>query len=101
MNPKISTTEFFKRPSAFLPIMLSLVAVSLVVAHIATDGMAPQPDEGTMAHLWQLLMAAQVPITAYFLVRWVAVAPRAVLTVFGVQLATALLALLPVFLLKW
>lgn len=101
MNPEISTAEFFKRPSSFLPILLSIIAVGLVVVHIATDGIAPQPDEGTAAHLWQLLMAAQMPIAAYFLIRWVPVAPRAALPVFGAQVTAALVAIAPVFLLKW
>ncbi|MEO6003794.1 MAG: hypothetical protein ABIZ04_09965 [Opitutus sp.] len=101
MNPEISTVEFFKRPSAFLPILFSLIAVGLIVAHIATDGLAPQPDEGTAAHLWQLVMAAQVPLVGYFVIRWVPVAPRVALPIFGAQITAALIAVAPIFLLKW
>lgn len=93
--------EFFKRPSAFLPIVMSLVAIGIIVVHIVTDGIAPQPDEGAAAHLWQLLMAAQVPIIGYFLIRWVPVVPRVALPVFGAQLAAVIAALAPVFLLGW
>ncbi len=101
MNPAISMTALFKRPSAFLPILLSLAAVGVIVAHIAAHGTAPQPDEGAAAHLWQLLMAAQVAGMIYFLVRWVPAGPRTAWIVFSVQLAAALLAIAPVWLLKW
>jgi hypothetical protein len=70
MNTEICVAEAFKRPSAFLPILMSLIAIVVIVVHIAISGTAPQSDEGTAAHLWQLLMAAQVPIVAFFLIRW-------------------------------
>src|SRR5262249_55023826 len=101
MNPAISTAELFKRPSAFLPVLMSLAAVGLIVAQLATHGTAPQRDEGTAAHLWQLLMVAQGAGMIYFLIRWVPVGPRAAWQIFGIQLAAALLAIVPVLLLKW
>ena len=29
-----------------------------------------RPDEGTIAHLWQLLMAGQLPVLAFFAIKW-------------------------------
>jgi len=47
---------------------MSLAAISLILGHIAIFGVSRQPDEGTAAHLWQLLMVGQLPIVAFFAV---------------------------------
>jgi hypothetical protein len=101
MSIDLSVTKAFRRPSAFLPIAMSLCAVGVIMAHLLIAGPAPQPDEGTAAHLWQLLMVAQVPFIAAFLIRWARQTPRAALTVLAAQLVAALAALAPVYLLKW
>ena len=88
-------------PSAFLPIAMSLLAVAVVLAHIAIFGTARQPDEGTAAHLWQLLMAGQLPIILFFAIRWLPRAPRCALSVLAMQAAAAFSALAPVYLLHW
>ena len=46
-----------RQPSAFIPIVMSLGALSTVLYHIAMFGVARQSDEGAAAHIWQLLMA--------------------------------------------
>ncbi len=33
-------------------------------------GLVREPDEGTIAHLWQLLMAGQMPFLAFFAIKW-------------------------------
>lgn len=91
--------SMLKRPSAFLPVLMSLAAVAIVLVHIALFGTAREADEGTAAHLWQLLMAAQLPIILFFMARWLPESPRQALPVLGLQIAAALAALAPVFLL--
>jgi hypothetical protein len=49
---------------------MSLAALALVVGHIAMFGVAREADEGTTAHLWEVLMAGQLPVVAYFAVKW-------------------------------
>ena len=92
--------SLLRRPSAFLPIVLSFGALATVLLRIAIAGTAPEPDEGTAAHIWQLLLAGQLPIVFSFVLRWVPRAPREALPVLGLQVAAMLAALLPVFLLK-
>ncbi len=89
------------RPSAWLPIVMSSVALVLVVGHIAAFGVARQSDEGTEAHLWQILMAAQVPIIAFAAVKWLPRSPRPALLVLALQAGAALAAISPVYLLHW
>ena len=90
-----------KRPSALIPLAMSVAALGLVLGHIAMFGIARQPDEGTAAHLWQLLMAGQVPVVAFFAIRWLPRRPRKALLVLGLQAAAGLAAAAPVFVLKW
>lgn len=95
----ITVSGMLRNPSAFLPVLMSLAALATVVVHVARFGAAREADEGTAAHLWQLLMAGQVPIIAFFAVRWLPQAPREARLVLALQLAAALAALAPVFLL--
>jgi hypothetical protein len=95
----VSVERLFRTPSGFVPLVLSSLALLLVLVHVATVGVAPQPDEGADTHLWQLLMIAQLPLIAYFGMRWVPLAPRQGLIVLGTQLAFALAAAMPVLLL--
>ena len=48
-----------KHPVALLRIAMSGAAVAIVLIHPTFVGAAPQTDEGTEAHLWQLLMAGR------------------------------------------
>ena len=97
----MSPRTVLKRPSAFLPVAMSLVALATVLTFLAVHGPAPQADEGTAAHIWQLLMAAQVPIVLFFAFHWVRQSPREAAPILALQVAAALAAMAPVFLLHW
>src|SRR5438093_156254 len=90
----------FRHPSAWLPVAMSGAALAVVIAHIVTVGIAREPDEGTAAHFWQLLMAGQLPLIAFFVFVHVA-SPRQVLPVLVLQLCAALAAVAPVFIFNW
>ena len=90
-----------KRPSAFVPLAMSLAALATVVVFIALNGTAPQADEGAAAHIWQLLMAAQVPIVLFFAIKWLPRSPRQAVPILSLQVVAALAAMTPVFLLHW
>jgi len=86
-----------KQPSGFIPMAMSLAALALVVGHIAIFGVVHEADEGTTAHLWQLLMAGQVPVVAYFSVKWLPQTPGNALRVLALQFVAALAACAPVY----
>jgi hypothetical protein len=90
-----------RQPSAFIPIAMSIAALVTVLYHVAMFGIAREPDEGTAAHIWQLLMAGQVPVVAFYAVKWLPRAPRTALQVLALQVGAALLALAPVYWLGW
>ena len=89
-----------KRPSAFLPVIMSVAALAVVLGHIAMFGAAREANEGSAAHLFQLLIAAQVPIIAFFAITWLPQSPRRAAQVLALQLLAALAALAPVYLLN-
>ena len=89
-----------KRPSALIPLAMSFAALILVLGHVAFFGAAREADEGTAAHLWQLLMAGQIPVIAFFAVTWLPRAPRQALLVLALQVVAALAAAGPVFFLN-
>lgn len=106
MNPNPNSFRvILKHPSAFLPLAMSLTALGVLFAagiygilHGA-HGIIRQPDEGTAAHLWQLLMAGQLPVLLFFAIKWLPRAPRQTLYVLALQAGAALASIAPVLLL--
>src|SRR2546426_3625037 len=90
-----------KQPSALIPLAMSCAALAIVLGHLAMSGVGREADEGTAAHLWQLLMAGQLPVVAFFAIKWLPRSPRQALLVLALQAGAALAALAPVFLLNW
>ena len=80
--------SLIRQPSAYLPLTLSLAALTLVLGHAAVFGIVHEADEGAAAHIWQILMAVQLPILAYFIFRWLPSRPRESLQVLGLLAAT-------------
>jgi hypothetical protein len=85
-----------KQPSAFVPVAMSLTALALVLGHIALYGAAREADEGTTAHLWQILMAGQIPVLAFFAIKWMPRALRPALGVLALQIGAVLASMAPV-----
>ena len=90
-----------KNPSAFLPLVMSFGAFVTVLIYVAMFGAARQADEGTAAHIWQILMAGQIPIILFFGIKWLPRTPKQALLVLVLQGGAALMALAPVYLLKF
>ncbi len=86
-----------RQPSAYLPVAMSLVGLALVLIHAARYGIIHEADEGTSAHLFQILMVAQLPIVAFFAIKWLPRAPRQTLLVLALQAVAALAAFAAVF----
>jgi len=60
-------TQHINRLSATLLIVLSMTALFLVLAALAQPPRALPSDEGTEAHIFQLSIAAHLPMTLIFL----------------------------------
>jgi hypothetical protein len=86
-------------PSAWLPFVLSLVALVMVVGYAVAFGVADHQDEGTPARLFQLLMAVQAIVIGHFAVRWLpresrTAAPILVLQIIAASIPVAAIVLL-------
>jgi hypothetical protein len=86
----------FRLPSALAPLAMSLLALAVVVGHLALAGAAPQIDEGPAAHIFQLLLAGQAPVVAFFAIKWLPRLPAEAMMMIGLQAGAAMLALVPV-----
>jgi hypothetical protein len=93
--------SLLKRPTGFIPITMSLTALGIVIGYAAMYGVARQADEGAAAHLWQLLMAGQLPLIAFFAIKWLPKAPKECALVLVLQGAAALSAMFPVWWFQW
>jgi hypothetical protein len=89
--------SFLKQPSVFIPLAMSLSALALVLGHAAVYGIIHEADEGAPAHIWQLLMAAQVPLIAFLAMKWLPQAPKPTLQVLGLLAGTTLANLAAVY----
>jgi uncharacterized membrane protein len=86
-----------KHPSTFVPVAMSLLALAVVIGHAAIYGIAHEADEGVAAHIFQILMAAQLPVIVFLIVTRLRREPLETLRVLAVQAAAAFAAFTAVF----
>jgi hypothetical protein len=80
---------------------MSVAALSIVLGYAVMFGVARQADEGAAAHMWQLLMAGQLPVIAFFLFKWLPTQPKQASFVLALQICAALAAMFPVWWFRW
>lgn len=88
-----------KHPSAFVPLAMSLAALAMVIMHALVFGRDHETDEGTPAHIFQLFLVAQLPIVAFFAIKWLPQDPAPALAVLALQASAGLAAIVSVLLL--
>lgn len=95
-----SILSLSKQPSAFVPMAMSVAALTVLGVSLAMFGVPPpHADEGATAHIWQLLMTLQFLGIGWFAFKWLRKSPRVALGVLGIQVALALAAMAPVYIL--
>jgi hypothetical protein len=105
LKSQVEIRQMMKEPSAFVPVAMSVAAIALVVVKVlgdlATHGtVVHEADEGGAAHLWQLLMAGQAPVLAFFAIKWLPRAPKQALYILALQTGVALTSLAAMFFLR-
>ena len=99
-DASMTVRALMDRPTGYLPVAMSVGALAMIVWFVAAHGVVHQPDEGAQAHLWQILVAGQVPLIAAFAYRWLPTTRRPALVVLGLQVAAiTLLAVAPLWML--
>lgn len=97
MNAHTAHASPMKQVSAVLPLAMSTAALAMVLVHFAFYGIVHETDEGTPAHIFQVLMVAQIPFIGYFAAKWLPLAPRQAVGVLALQAAGALAAVAAVY----
>lgn len=98
LDAPITVRALLRQPTGYLPVAMSVGALAMVAWFVAVHGVVHQPDEGAQAHLWQLFVAGQVPVIAYFAFRWLPTSIRPALVVLALQIgALVLLAVAPLW----
>ena len=90
------TRATLNRAAGLAPLACSAVAFAIVMTNVLA-GVPPQPDENASAHLWQVLMAVQLPLIAWFALTadW---RRRSTVLLTALQVAGIAVACLPVWL---
>ncbi len=87
----MTVRTLMRQPTGYLPVAMSLGALAMIAWFVAVHGVVQRPDEGAQAHLWQLLVAGQVPLVAHFAFRWLPRARRPALVILVLQAAAVML----------
>jgi hypothetical protein len=73
-----------KRICGIAPIVMSLIALALVIEGAIEFGNHPPADEGWQAHIFQIMMVAELPIiVAFIILSWHSLKQN--LAIFGAQ----------------
>ena len=93
--------RMLRRPSAVVPVAMSAAALAVLIVYVALNGTARQEDEGAAAHIWQILMAGQLPVIGLFVIKWLPLERQPALQVLALQFTAALAAIFPVWWFGW
>ena len=86
-----------KQATVFLPFAMSIIAISMVLVNAAIFGIVEEADEGTAAHLFQLLLILQLPFIAFLAISWLAHAPIHTLKFIALQVPVAFAAMVAAY----
>ena len=95
--------DIIRKPSAFIPIMMSVIAFLFLIIYLVFYGvndLHQSSDEGTAARIFQLLISGQLPMILYFFFRWFFKKPKQVFWVIILQIISAAIPLFVVYLLE-
>lgn len=90
-----------RRPSAFLPLAMSATVLAFIIAQLLQSGTVRASDENAGAHLFQILTPLQLPIIAFFALRWLPQRRDPALKVLALQCTAVLAIFAIVFSLHW
>src|SRR3989344_9640430 len=85
--------SILKKPSAWIPIVLSAGMLAFIIVYLAMYGVttpAPDADEGTPAHLFQLWLVLEALMIVFFAIKWLSRNLKEALKVLALQIAAVL-----------
>jgi hypothetical protein len=100
MSVRTSEGSLFRKASAWIPIAMSLSALTFLLIYAAIFGTRYHADERWPARIFQLVMLAELPIAAFFAVKWLPKQPRQSLIVLAAQAIAWIIPIATVLLLE-
>jgi hypothetical protein len=94
------SVPLMKQPSAFVPLAMSLVGLTMVIVYATMFGVVHGGPERAPARIFQLLMVAQIPIGLFFAIKWLPREPKQTLLVLALQAGAWLAAVGTIFLIE-
>ena len=79
---------------------MSLAALVFTLVWLAVFGIVRSEDEGTAAHIFQLLIGGQLPIIAFFAIKWLPQKPKQAVEILALQFVAGVIAFAPVYFLE-
>ncbi len=95
--------NIIRKPSAWLPIAISLVVLTSILGYVAvaTFGVVPEDGSRIFSIYFQWLTLAQVPIIVFFAIKWLSRQPKQAALILVVQIIAAVISLAPIGLFEW
>ena len=100
LEEQMKSRTLLRKPSALLPVLMSFSALAVVAIFISIYGDVQQQDEGTAAHLFQLLIALQIPNSLFFAFKWLPKFAKPAIGVLALQVIAASVALVTILILE-
>lgn len=94
-----SMNSLLRKPSAWVPIALSLGVWAMLGVALSLSPWPPVPeaDEGVAAHIFQLWLVLEALLIPFFALVWLPQAPRETLAILALQVAAVLPPIIIVF----
>ncbi len=94
------TSSVWKKPGAWIPLAISLLALGYVLVYAAFFGTGYHEDERAPARIFQLLMLVEIPFILFFAVKWLPRSPRQSGVILVLQVIAACIPVLTILLLE-
>ena len=94
-----SMNTIWKKPSAWIPIALSLAMLAFILTLLGINGVPTEmpEDEGVGAHLFQLWLVLEAPMIFFFAFKWLPRNPKEATFILILQVIAVLAACFPVY----
>lgn len=81
--------DLIKRPSAFVPILMSILAIIILLIHIMIAGVEEKQGEEIVTDVFEILIIWQLPVIIFFALKWMSQSFKNALIVLFLQIAVA------------
>ena len=95
--------RLIRKPSAWLPMAISLVVMTSILGYVAVATFGVVPDDGSriFSMYFQWLTLAQAPIVVFFAIKWLPRQPKQAALILALQVIAAVISIAPIGIFEW